>query len=148
MVPRNWIAIVFSLLSSEYQTPPYHIRLVPSSPLLPHPVPLFFGEVYIYHGIYIIYICCIYTVYTGDENGGWFCGNISSRRFDIIVVDASLVVLSTPPPPLSRNPAPKIVRGGVLFYHPSVIVLYGVHTTMYLSHRRIVLIAYYYGGPY
>ena len=40
-------------------------------------------------------------------------------------VDASLGVFSTPSP-LSRNPsALKIVRGGVLSYHPSVIVFYG-----------------------
>ena len=34
-----------------------------------------------------------------------------------VCIDASLVVFSTPSP-LSRNPALKIVRGGVLSYHP------------------------------
>ena len=52
---------------------------------------------------------------THNENGGF--GNISSKRLHI---DASFVVFSTPSP-LSRNPALKIVLGGVLSYHPSVI---------------------------
>ena len=39
-------------------------------------------------------------------------------------IDASVVVLSTPSPS-SNRPALKIVPGGVLSYHPGVIVSYG-----------------------
>ena len=42
----------------------------------------------------------------------------------VCVFDPSVVVFSTPSR-LLRNPASKIARGGVLSYHPSVIVSYG-----------------------
>ena len=46
-------------------------------------------------------------------------------RREILHRRISLVVISTPSP-LSRNPDLKIVRGGVLSYHPSVIVFYRI----------------------
>ena len=56
---------------------------------------------------------------THHETGGCF-GAISSNRLHII--DASLLVFSEPSP-LSRNPVMKIVRGGgVLSYHPRVVM--------------------------
>ena len=66
-------------------------------------------------------------------------------------VDASLVVFSTPSP-LSRNLALKIVQGGVLYYHPSVIrhrtiCIYGTVFVVYISilFRNVTTLTLY--GP-